>query len=319
LHQRWLVAELGFTDGRALQKGGRAQAGLLAIQRAIALNPDDFQNHFIEGLNLNSLGRTKDAITSIENSLKLYPNLLNAWVNLAMFNRRLGDDKKMNEAIDIAMKLKPDELIALNVRAAWLEEKGEYEAELKILSPQIKPYAAYRLSPNWPTDDNGQLLGSWKTTLAHCVTAARKTEKWSELVTFLTLLYAEPVANDGRSEEAKDKEKMDRATDLGEVLSKLKLWKEALPHFKEAAELARAQYPDQKKNYALALIHNGNFADAQHQMQVALQVGMSKDRAGELLDDWAKALPEKAAELLKIREKVVGKPAAPAAEAPKAP
>ncbi len=311
LHQRWLVAELGFTDGRALQKGGRAQAGLLAIQRAIALNPDDFQNHFIEGLNLNSLGQTKGAITSIENSLKLYPNLLNAWVNLAMFNRRLGDDKKMNEAIDIAMKLKPDELIALNVRAAWLEEKAEYATELKILKPQIKPYAEYRLSPNWPTDDNGQLLGSWKTTLTHCVTAARKSEQWADLADFLTLLYAEPVANDGRSEEQKDKEKMDRATDLGEVLGKLGRWNEALPHFKEAAELARAQYPDQKKNYALALIYNDGFAEAQHQMQVALQVGMTKDKAGELLDEWAKGLPAKAAEIGKIREKVVGKPAAP--------
>ncbi len=321
LHQRWLVAELGFTDGRALQKGGRAQAGLVAIQRAIALNPDDFQNHFIEGLNLNSLGRTKDAIHSIENSLKLYPNLLNAWVNLAMFNRRLGDDKKMNEAIDIAIKLKPDELIALNVRAAWLEEKGKYDEELKVLAPQIQPYAEYRKSPNWPTDDGGQLLGSWKTTLTHCVTAARKLEKWQDLATYLTLLYDEPVANDGRPDEEKDKEKMNRATDLGEVLGKLGKWREALPHFKEAAELARADYPEQKQGYAHALLHVGDYAEATHQMQVAIQVGMPREKAGELLDQWAKDMPDKTAEVLKVREKVAGKPAAPApaAEDPQAP
>ena len=319
LHQRWLVAELGFTDGRALQKGGRAQAGLVAIQRAIALNPDDFQNHFIEGLNLNSLGRTKDAIHSIENSLKLYPNLLNAWVNLAMFNRRLNDDAKMNEAIDVALKLKPDELIALNVRAAWLEEKGKYEEELKLLAPQIKPYAEYRQSPNWPTDDGGQLLGSWKTTLTHCVTAARKTEKWPALAEYLTLLYAEPVANDGRGEDEKDKEKMNRAADLAEVLGKLGKWQEALPHFKEAAELARADYPEQKQNFAHAALHLGDYATALHQMQVAMQVGMAKEKAGELLDQWAKDMPEKAAEIVKIRAQVVGKPAAPAAAEPKAP
>ena len=319
LHQRWLVAELGFTDGRALQKGGRAQAGLVAIQRAIALNPDDFQNHFIEGLNLNSLGRTKDAIHSIENSLKLYPNLLNAWVNLAMFNRRLGDDKKMNEAIDIAVKLKPDELIALNVRAAWLEEKSKYDEELKLLAPQIQPYAEYRKSPNWPTDDGGQLLGSWKTTLTHCVTAARKLEKWPELATYLKLLYDEPVANDGRPEDEKDKEKMNRAMDLGEVLGKLGQWRDALPHFKEAAELARAEYPEQKQGYAHALLHVGDYPEAEHQMEVAIQVGMPREKAGELLDQWAKDMPDKTAQVLKIRETVAGKPAAPAAEAPEAP
>ncbi len=319
LHQRWLVAELGFTDGRALQKGGRAQAGLVAIQRAIALNPDDFQNHFIEGLNLNSLGRTKDAIHSIENSLKLYPNLLNAWVNLAMFNRRLGDDKKMNEAIDIAVKLKPDELIALNVRAAWLEEKSKYDEELKLLAPQIQPYAEYRKSPNWPTDDGGQLLGSWKTTLTHCVTAARKLEKWPELATYLKLLYDEPVANDGRPEDEKDKEKMNRAMDVGEVLGKLGQWRDALPHFKEAAELARAEYPEQKQGYAHALLHVGDYPEAEHQMEVAIQVGMPREKAGELLDQWAKDMPDKTAQVLKIRETVAGKPAAPAAEAPEAP
>ena len=327
LHQRWLVAELGFTDGRALQKAGRAQAGLVAIQRAIALNPDDFQNHFIEGLNLNSLGRTKDAIRSIENSLKLYPNLLNAWVNLAMFNRRLGDDVKMNEAIDVALKLKPDELIALNVRAAWLEEKSKYDEVLALLKPQIQPYAEYRKSPNWPTDDGGQLLGSWKTTLAHCITATRKTEKWAELADYLKLLYAEPVPNvlgDGRERPDDDivKEKMDRAADLAEVLGKLGRWSEALPQFKSAAELARASYPEQKQNYAHALLHTGDYAEALHQMQVAIQVGMSKEKAGELLDEWSTAMPDKTAQIQEIRVKIAGKPAAPVApeaQAPKAP
>lgn len=325
LHQRWLVAELGFTDGRQLQKSGRAQAGLVAIQRAIALNPDDFQNHFIEGLNLNSLGRTQDAIHSIENSLKLYPNLLNAWVNLAMFNRRLGNDKKMNEAIDVALKLKPDELIALNVRAAWLEEKGESQAVLDLLKPQIKPYEAYRKSPNWPTDDGGQLLSAWKTALTHCITAARKLEKWNDVAEFQEDLYAEPVQNvlsDGRERPDDDiiKEKMERAAELAETLGKTGRWDLALPHFKEAAELARSSYPEQKQNYAHALLHVGDFAEAQHQMAVATEVGMSFDKAGELLDQWAKDMPEKADKIRAIRLAVTGKPApAPPAAEPASP
>ena len=151
------------------------------------------------------------------------------------------------------------------------------------------------------------------------MTAARKTEKWPALAEYLKLLYAEPVANDGRGEDEKDKEKMNRAADLAEVLGKLGKWQEALPHFQEAAELARADYPEQKQNFAHAALHLADYATALHQMQVAIQVGMTKDKAGELLDQWAKDMPEKAAEIVKIREKVAGKPAAPTAAEPKAP
>ena len=322
LHDRWMVAELGFTDGRALQKVGKPQAGLLAIQRAIALNPDDFQNHFIEGLNLNSLGRTKDAIASIENSLKLYPNLLNAWVNLAMFNRRLGDEKKMNSAIDTALRLKPDELIALNVRAAWLEERGNYEEELKILRPQIKPYAQYRDSPNWPNDDNGQLLGAWKQALGHIVVAARKTDHLAELYEYLRLLYNEPVSNEiGRSAQSKDKEKMERAAELADVLGKLGRWQEALPHFKEAAELARDQFPEQKWKYAAAALRLGDVTTGEHEARVARDLNMARADLAKALDELADGLPERAAAIGAVREKLLGKrppppPAAPSETAP---
>ena len=320
LHKRWLTAELGFTDGRALQKGGRAQAGLMAIQRAIDLNPDDFQNHFIEGLNYNSLGQTKNAIHSIENSLKLYPNLLNAWVNLAMFNRRQGDEKKMNEAIDVALKLKPDELIALNVRLQWLEEKGEFAEELKLARPQIKPYAAYRLSPNWPVDDFGQLLGAWKTTLGHVVTAARKQEAWAELADYLKLLYAEPVPDDPSwTPERKDNEKLVRANDLGEVLWKLQRWEEARDSFKTAAELARAGHPEQKRKYALAALALGDVPRATHEFEVAAQLGESKQAIADALTDLQKLRPDRAdviAPLLANYGAPAPAPAAPTATAP---
>lgn len=313
LHKRWLTAELGFTDGRALQKGGRAQAGLMAIQRAIDLNPDDFQNHFIEGLNYNSLGQTKNAIASIENSLKLYPNLLNAWVNLAMFNRRLGDEKKMNEAIDVAIKLKPDELIALNVRAQWLIEKGKHEEVVKLLAPQLKPYAEYRVSPNWPVDDNGQLLGAWKTALGHVVTASRKLENWKQLAEALKLLYAEPVPDDPSwPEERKDNEKMVRANDLGDTYWKLGQWKEASASFQLAAELARSGHPEQKRKFGIAALAIGDTKRGAHELDVAVQLGEKKQAILEALQDLQTRVPESAAAVAPLVKKFGGAPAAPA-------
>lgn len=329
LHERWIAAELGFTDGRALQKYGNAQAGLLAIQRAIAINPDDFQNHFIEGLNLNSLNKTADAIHSIENSLRLYPNLLNAWVNLAMFNRRLGDDKKMNHAIDTALKLKPDELIALNVRAQWMEEKGDFAGIIKILKPQVKGYAEYRKSPNWPHDDQGQLWNSWKTSLTHLKNAAKKTEDWADLADWLPLLDVEldEVVHKPRESEVEyaarmikeepihRKERMDREAELADVLGpKLGRWQDALPHFKLAAELARNEHPVQKRNYALAALHLGDLATAEHELGVAVQLKDDRAEIGKALDAVKASMPEKAAEIAKLRARFGDGPA-PAAPA----
>ena len=136
-------------------------------------------------------GRTQEAIKSIEASVKLYPNLLNAWVNLAMFNRRVGNDADMLKAIKMALKLKPDELVAINTWAQWLEDKGRYDEELPLLRAQLCAYkapgpayvcppgrlgyAAYRKTPEWPVDDNDQLLSSYKSALNHAATDRKST------------------------------------------------------------------------------------------------------------------------------------------------
>ncbi|MSP92229.1 MAG: hypothetical protein EXR79_10580 [Myxococcales bacterium] len=294
LHPRWMVAEYGFTSGRSLQKQGRASDGLVEIRRAIEMNPDDFQNHFIEGLNLNSLGQSKAAIASIEASLRLYPNLLNAWVNLAMFNARIGNDKAMHVAIDAALKLKPDELVALNVRADALVEQEKFDAAWKVLAPHVAPppggkldpakpahkmsYVEYRMAGGFPPDDN-QMLTQYVRTLKAAIRIARELKKWQEAAGMLEALIREPLPNDGRPEPRKRFEWMDRHTDLAEALANLGRWQDALPHFKVAAELAQAERGAPKRRYAVALARTGDVDGASHEAANAVRIDSTEKAA----------------------------------------
>ncbi len=283
LHERWMVAELGFTDGRALQKKGRPEAGLEAIRRATTLNPDDFQNHFIEGLNLNSLRHTREAIKSIEKSLVVYPNLLNAWVNLAMFNTRIQDFAAMDRAIDRALALKPDELVVLNVRATRLAEAGKYAQLLALMGPQVEAYAKYRGAPStqaelahrsshwpppasdWPKDEGAnQLLGAYTQALGHAAKAARQLQKWPKAALYLQWLALEDPNN------------ADTVAGLAEALDKDGRLADALPKYRLAAELSRRERPDFKRTYAVALARTGDFEQAAHEAREALRIAIAE-------------------------------------------
>ncbi len=271
LHGRWMIAERGFTDARNHQKQrGREDQALVEIREAIRINPDDFQNHFIEALCLNSLGQTKEAIVSLHRSLNLYPNLLNAWVNVAMFSARIKDEASMNDAIDKALALKPDELVALNTRLSDYNGDGKYSETLGLVGKQVPGYQAYRTSGRWPSDDGGQLVGSYKQTLNHGINAARKLDKWQELADWSTYLDELGIPNDGRSEESKQKEKRERAAEIAKAHRNLKNCAKALPWAKLAAELSRQEFPDNKVQYAVTLACVGQLEDAGHEAEIAI-------------------------------------------------
>ncbi len=329
LHERWLIAEHGFTDGRSLQKRGRPSEGLSAIQTAIKYNPDDFQNHFIEALNYNSMNRSEEAIKSIEASLRLYPNLLNAWVNLAMFNRKQGHEDKMLAAIQAALKLKPDELVTLNTWMQWLEEKGRYQEELEQCRAQIGAfraadgkgampkgrmgYAEYRKT-DWPEDDPA-LLTTYKATLKHAATAARKLSQWEEAAVYYQLLDNEGVPDmPGANEKSKRSQWIAMASDVAEMYGKAGKWDLALPYFKRAAEQAESSRPDLKRVYALAAARQGQYDIAAHELGVALALDANEK------DDITKGLEliaeEQPAAKAKIQALLAPYRSAPAAVAP---
>ena len=277
-NKRLSIAEQGFTDGRAKQKRRDPAAGLASINQALEINPDDFQNHFIQALCYNSLGQMKQAVASIEASLKLYPNLLNAWVNLAMFSARLGDDNKMNYALQQALALKPDEPYALNVRAEWLRKRGQHAQIAKELLPHL---------------DNAFLNGSWygkanMRYLKNLLQALEATGQWAQIpkvYSFMIKYYpltdytSEAKRNrygtrwrslhEGQAKRYKD-DLMKYHEASGDAATKAGMHCEAAPSFKYVAERSTLRDYQVKEKFALALLRCGKWAAAHHEVQVAL-------------------------------------------------
>ena len=273
---RLVDAEKGFTAARAKQKRGRPSAALIEIKKAIAINPDDFQNHFIEALCYNSLRDAKQSVTSIQQSLKLYPNLLNAWVNLAMFARKAGQTKIMLDALETALTLKPDEVYALNVKARYLMQQRKYADASKVLKPYLERHHANR------------------SYMANAERAFRKIGDWATVAQIKTWQVANLKARRLRPRQrnykrlrAADARRLRKGrlqgwTAVGDTWVKAKRWDKALPAYAEAAARAGAGRSDLKRKYAIALAYTKTWKKCMHESRVTIDLARSE--ADALLD-----------------------------------
>jgi len=274
---RLLEAEVGFTQGRSKQKRRDPGGGLVAINGALAINPDDFQNHFIQALCYHSLGRMKEAVASIEASLRLYPNLLNAWVNLAMFSSRLGDDNKMNHALQQALLLKPDEPYALNVRAEWLRKRRQHAQIVKELEPHI---------------GNPHLNGSWygkanMRYLRNLLRAYEATGAWEKIPRVYGYMIKYYPLSDYTSGTKKYNSRYQRRNAQQKARYKRDMRKyhvksgdawtnagkpcKAVAPYQWAAIRGGIKAGDEKRKYAIALLKCGkDWKKARHEIQVAI-------------------------------------------------
>ena len=272
-NDRLLEAEKGFTFARSKQKRGQAGAALIEIQRAIAINPDDFQNHFIEGLCHNSLGDMPKAIDAIERSLRLYPNLLNAWVNLALFAQKARDEAKMQQALDAALALKPDEAYALNTRARWLNSHARFDDTIAALEPFLERHR-----------HNAQFLDNMER-------AYESRGRWADVAKVRTFKVHNVKAariDDGRpggaARRAADARRVHQARlagwrNVADAWTRAGNHAEAAKAYAAAAALAGRSDGGLKRDYALALVRAGDWKRAWHETGVAMDVDPAQEGA----------------------------------------
>ena len=286
-NDRLRVAEVGFSKARSQNRKGNQAAALTYIQEAIAINPNDFQNHFIEALVYNKTGESAKSVASIQRSLNLYPNLLNAWVNLAMFARKAGQPKVMNDALDMALKLKPDEAYALNIRASQLLRSRSYKEVATLLKPFLEVHKSNRgflrnaekaffALKDWKT------LGRVQTYQVQAVKARRLTPRMRN--------YSQRRKQDARRVKTARLKGWEKA---GKTWEKAKEWGEAETALAQAAALAGNDRADLKRRYAVALAHNRKWDKTRHEIGVTL--ALDKGQANELLNElesMRKSLPK---------------------------
>jgi O-antigen ligase/tetratricopeptide (TPR) repeat protein len=270
---RLLEAERGFTFARAKQKRGEAGAALIEIQKAVEINGDDFQNHFIEGLCHNSLRDMPKAIDAIERSLRLYPNLLNAWVNLALFAQKAGDEPTMQRALDTALALKPDEVYALNTRSRWLNSKEKYDETIAVLAPFLDRH-----------HDNEQFL-------ANLSEAYSKLGRWSDVAAVrehearnVRPAHIDDESPGGPAQRKRDGERVrkgriDGWAAVGEAWGLAGNHAAAATAFGKAAAVAGRSRGELKRKLALAYVRAEDWPRAWHETGVAMDVDPSGEGA----------------------------------------
>ena len=273
---RLLEGEWGFTHGRSLQKRGKAAAGLGEIGKAVAINPDDFQNHFIEALCYNSMRQMPQAIASIERSLVLYPNLLNAWVNLALFARKAGDEAKMLYAVETALKLKPDETYVLDIKSDYLKGLGKHAEVAAMYEPWLDG-----LNRDW-TMPNRRYLTKYARALETTKQWDKLGRTYEQMIRYY-ILFPRGARPSQKQRRAREKvylrERLDFWSKAAAAYHSAGMYDDELRLIQLAAGYVRNTNGDIKRRYAEVLVRKKLWQRAWHETGVALAVDRSQKTA----------------------------------------
>jgi hypothetical protein len=127
--------------GTVLLQKGRVSDALLVNEKAVALSPQDVENHNSLGDNLRRMGKLDLAEASFKQAIALKPDFAEAHNNLGITLKELG---KLNEAevsFRKAMELKPTYANAMNSLGITLKELGRikeaFSASIQAIS--LKP------------------------------------------------------------------------------------------------------------------------------------------------------------------------------------
>lgn len=133
-------ADLHLFLGMAKLRLRDPQGAILAAKQAIALNPRHIDARtFLAWIELEVRGDADAAIGEYQKIIELHPELPDAYVNLAVAQKRKGDLDRALASLDNALERKPDFAAALTTRGGILAEQGkwnearrDFEAALKV-------------------------------------------------------------------------------------------------------------------------------------------------------------------------------------------
>lgn len=143
-------ADLQLFLGMANLRLRDAQGAALAARRAIQLNPRHIDARtFLAWIELEVLGDPDAAISQYRKIITLRPELADAYVNLAVAQKRKGTLDQALVSLNQALELKPDYAAALTTRGGILAEQDRWAAARRDFE------AALALDPR----DDGALYG----------------------------------------------------------------------------------------------------------------------------------------------------------------
>ena len=112
--------------GKLYSEGKYAQAQRVCGQ-IIEARPGNADAHNIQGVSLNALGKSKEAIAALRRAVKLAPKAASIHANLGEVLRQAGQKKDAAKALEEAVKIDPNNAQALNNLGIIRYDEGKYE------------------------------------------------------------------------------------------------------------------------------------------------------------------------------------------------
>jgi tetratricopeptide (TPR) repeat protein len=271
-YQFWLIR------GVTLSSLARYEAAVASYEKALELQPNDYLTWFMLGIALFSLGKSTEAIASYEQALELQPNNHDIWHNRAILLDLLGKSTEALTSYEQALELQP------NNHDIWHGYKRS------LLFDRLERDEAVITSPNYHHARNSQgiamaNLGRWEEAIASYDKALQVKPDYYQA------WYNRGVAlgNLGRFEEAvasNDKALQVKPDDYqawynrGLALKNLGRWEEAIASYDKAVafnpDLLQAWY---NKACCYALLGNVDLAIENLQQAINLNPDVCRESA----------------------------------------
>ena len=107
LTQKELEGIFFFNRASTLERLGHHEEALTAYDKAVELNPKNFEAHNNRGIVLGDLGRYEEALTAYDKAIELNPKNAEVHYNQCMVLRKLGRNKEVLRAYKKAIALDP--------------------------------------------------------------------------------------------------------------------------------------------------------------------------------------------------------------------
>ena len=232
-----------FYLGEVLYNRGLNDAALVALQRAVQLNPDNASAHYLMAFVLGDMGRHQEARTASKRAIELNPPLARAQANLSLerikSNERKSQPYLVREALEMEV-VEGRELAHFNLGLAF-RQKGYYVEALR----------EYRLALERGEDRRLVLQAMAEVHLL-------RRDFGPALELYETLVLEVP-----------DSPKL--WNERGVVLHQAGRVDEALASYRRAAEID-AKYALAWNNLGVALAHQGGTEDAVEAFRTALHL-----------------------------------------------
>ncbi|MBI5286668.1 MAG: tetratricopeptide repeat protein [Deltaproteobacteria bacterium] len=127
--------------GKGLSTSKKEVSPLISVKVNDITAIEKARGHNKRGVELYMKGRFIEAAHEFDEAIKLYPNYAEAYNNLGLVSRKMGDNKKAKSNYEKALGYRPDYSEALNNYGILLEDLGKREEAMEYFkkASQIAP------------------------------------------------------------------------------------------------------------------------------------------------------------------------------------